>query len=36
VKPFIVNRHGSLVLPSNFLPELTFPGSITLEQFAAW
>jgi len=35
VKPFIVNRHGSLVLPANFLPEIDFSRLNTLEQFAA-
>ncbi len=35
MKPFIVNRHGSLVLPSNFLPEIDFSRLNTLEQFAA-
>jgi len=35
VKPFIVNRHGSLVLPSNFFPEIDFSRLNTLEQFAA-
>ena len=24
MKPFVVNRHGRLVFPSNFLPELDF------------
>ncbi len=35
MKPFIVNRHGSLVLPSNFFPEIDFSRLNTLEQFAA-
>ena len=24
MKPFVVNRHGHLVFPSNFFPELDF------------
>src|SRR3954464_5986595 len=24
MKPFVINRHGRLVFPSNFLPELDF------------
>ena len=35
MKAFIVNRHGSLVLPSNFFPEIDFSRLNTLEQFAA-
>ena len=35
MKPFIVNRHGRLVLPANFLPEIDFSRLNTLEQFAA-
>lgn len=35
MKPFIVNRHGSLVLPSNFFPEIDFSRLNTLEHFAA-
>lgn len=35
MKPFIINRHGSLVLPSNFFPEIDFSRLNTLEQFAA-
>jgi 3-oxoacyl-[acyl-carrier-protein] synthase III len=35
VKPFIINRHGRLVLPSNFFPEIDFSRLNTLEQFAA-
>lgn len=35
MKPFIINRHGRLVLPSNFFPEIDFSRLNTLEQFAA-
>jgi 3-oxoacyl-[acyl-carrier-protein] synthase III len=33
MKPFVLNRHGRLVFPSNFFPELEFSAFETLEQF---
>jgi len=35
VKPFVLNRHGRLVFPSSFLPELDFSVIETLEQLDA-
>ena len=35
MKPFVLNRYGRLVFPSNFFPELDFSVFDTLEQFAA-
>src|SRR6202048_4883091 len=35
LKPFVVNRHGKLVLPSNFFPEIDFSRLETLEQLSA-
>ena len=35
MKPFAVNRHGRLVLPSNFFPEIDFSRLETLEQLSA-
>lgn len=35
MKPFIVNRHGRLVFPDNFWPDLDFSVFDTLEQFEA-
>ncbi len=35
VKPFVVNRHGRIVFPFNFFPELDFSIFETLEQFQA-
>jgi len=35
MKPFVVNRQGRLVFPSNFFPELDFAVFGTLEQFEA-
>jgi 3-oxoacyl-(acyl-carrier-protein) synthase III len=35
VKPFVVNRHGRLVFPANFLGDLDFSVLDTLEQFNA-
>jgi 3-oxoacyl-[acyl-carrier-protein] synthase III len=35
MKPFVVNRHGRLVFPSNFFPELDFTVFETLDQFEA-
>ncbi len=35
MKPFVINRYGRIVLPSNFFPELDFSVFQTLEQFAA-
>src|SRR3972149_4359833 len=35
MKPFVLNRYGRMVFPSNFFPELDFSVFETLEQFAA-
>jgi 3-oxoacyl-(acyl-carrier-protein) synthase III len=35
MKPFVLNRYGRLVFPSNFFPELDFSVFETLDQFAA-
>jgi 3-oxoacyl-[acyl-carrier-protein] synthase III len=35
MKPFVINRHGRLVFPSNFLGDLDFSVLETLDQFAA-
>ena len=35
MKPFVVNRYGRIVFPSNFFPELDFSVFQSLEQFAA-
>src|ERR671932_877122 len=35
MKPFVLNRSGRLVFPSNFFPELDFSVFETLDQFAA-
>jgi 3-oxoacyl-[acyl-carrier-protein] synthase III len=35
VKPFVINRHGRLVFPPNFLGDLDFSVLDTLDQFAA-
>jgi 3-oxoacyl-[acyl-carrier-protein] synthase-3 len=35
LKPFVVNRHGRLVFPSNFYPELDFTVFDTVDQFQA-
>ncbi|MEX2147136.1 MAG: 3-oxoacyl-[acyl-carrier-protein] synthase III C-terminal domain-containing protein [Candidatus Rokuibacteriota bacterium] len=35
MKPFLVNRYGRIVFPSNFFPALDFSVFETLEQFAA-
>ncbi|HTF50394.1 MAG TPA: 3-oxoacyl-[acyl-carrier-protein] synthase III C-terminal domain-containing protein [Pseudonocardia sp.] len=35
MKPFVINRHGRLVFPANFLGELDFSALDTLEQFTA-
>jgi 3-oxoacyl-[acyl-carrier-protein] synthase III len=35
VKPFVVNRHGRLVFPANFLGELDFSVLDTIDQFTA-
>jgi 3-oxoacyl-[acyl-carrier-protein] synthase III len=35
MKPFVVNRYGRMVFPSNFFPELDFSVFETLEQFSA-
>jgi 3-oxoacyl-[acyl-carrier-protein] synthase III len=34
MQPFVVNRHGRLVFPSNFMPELDFSAIETEEQLA--
>jgi len=34
LKPFVVNRHGRLVFPCNFFPELDFSVFASLKQFA--
>jgi 3-oxoacyl-(acyl-carrier-protein) reductase len=34
-KPFVINRHGRLIFPCNFFPELDFSVFETLEQFNA-
>jgi hypothetical protein len=35
MKPFVINRHGQLVFPANFLIDLDFSLLETLDQFAA-
>lgn len=35
MEPFVVNRHGRLVLPASFFPEVEFSQLETLEQFTA-
>jgi 3-oxoacyl-[acyl-carrier-protein] synthase-3 len=35
VKPFVINKHGRLVFPANFLGELDFSVLESLEQFTA-
>ncbi|MGD0609058.1 MAG: 3-oxoacyl-[acyl-carrier-protein] synthase III C-terminal domain-containing protein [Streptosporangiaceae bacterium] len=35
MKPFVINRHGRLVFPANFLGDLDFSVLETLEQFTA-
>lgn len=35
MKPFVVNRYGRMVFPSNFFPELDFSVFESLEQYAA-
>ncbi len=35
MKPFVINQHGRLVFPANFLGDLDFSVLDTLEQFAA-
>ena len=35
MKPFVINRYGRMVLPSNFFPILDFSVFETLDQFAA-
>ena len=34
-KPFVINRHGRLVFPSNFLADLDFSAIETEEQLSA-
>ncbi len=35
LKPFVINRHGRMVFPCNFFPELDFSVFESLKQFAA-
>src|ERR1700722_10936327 len=35
VKPFVINKHGRLVFPANFLGELDFSVLESLDQFTA-
>ena len=35
MKPFVINRYGRMVFPSNFFPALDFSVFETLDQFAA-
>jgi 3-oxoacyl-(acyl-carrier-protein) synthase III len=35
MKPFVINRFGRLVFPSNFFPDLDFSAFETLDQFSA-
>src|SRR5919201_1984495 len=35
MKPFVINRDGRMVFPSNFFPNLDFSVFETLDQFAA-
>src|SRR3974390_2989757 len=35
MKPFVINRHGRIVFPSNFIPEMDFSVFETLQQFEA-
>ena len=35
MKPYVLNRHGRIVLPSNFFPELDFTVLESLEQLDA-
>ena len=35
MKPFVVNRHGHLVFPSNFFPELDFSVLESLSQLSS-
>jgi 3-oxoacyl-[acyl-carrier-protein] synthase III len=35
MKPFVINRYGQMVFPSNFFPALDFSVFETLDQFAA-
>jgi 3-oxoacyl-[acyl-carrier-protein] synthase-3 len=35
MKPFVINRHGRLVFPSNFLPELDFSVLPSLDRLDA-
>ena len=35
MKPFVVNRHGRLVFPANFLGDLDFSVLESLDQFTA-
>ena len=35
MQPFVINSHGRLVFPSNFLPDLDFSVIETLDQLGA-
>jgi 3-oxoacyl-[acyl-carrier-protein] synthase-3 len=35
MKPFVINQHGRLVLPSNIFPEIDFSALDTLDQLSA-
>ena len=35
MKPFVINRHGQVVLPYNFFPEMNLTVFETLEQFTS-
>ena len=35
MKPFVVNRHGRLVFPSNFIPEPDFSSIDTVAELGA-
>jgi 3-oxoacyl-[acyl-carrier-protein] synthase III len=35
LKPFVINRHGRMVLPSNIFPEIDFSALDSLEQFSS-
>jgi 3-oxoacyl-[acyl-carrier-protein] synthase-3 len=35
MKPFVINRHGQVVLPYNFFPEMDLTVFETLEQFTS-
>ena len=35
MKPFVINRHGRLVFPSNFVPEPDFSSIDTVDELEA-